>query len=225
MPPKGSKKAPKPTKNIMSTWPSPDPYDPANINPEHKLNTADHGFNRLGISNPIVTFMDPPERPKPPTFISIIDERAYLSAILQKLALARQFVEKEIELKLDTNRRMDKDVTAQLICAPPIVLNLQTQEVVRDLVKVRGEMMELVEKEGESAHNLQELGREFLWAWKELKGMLEWLVPGKSEVVRRGRAEVIMVEALGECLVEEEEEGEAGDGDDEGEGDGEKAFV
>jgi hypothetical protein len=81
----------------MSTWPSPAPYDLANIDPEHKLNTTDHGFNHLGIPNPIVTVVTPLVQPAPPIFTSPADEREYLKAILQKLALAREFVENEIK--------------------------------------------------------------------------------------------------------------------------------
>jgi hypothetical protein len=116
------------------------------------------------------------------------------------------------------------NVTVQLLCAPPIVFILQMQ-VVRDLVRLRKEMVGLADKEGESMEKIEELGYEFLWAWKELRGLLEWLVPGKTENVNMGRAEKIMVVAAsGECLVEMQEACD-GDGDDEDEGVGEKAFV
>jgi hypothetical protein len=208
----------------MSTWPSPDPYAPANIDPEHKFNTTDHSFNPLSISNPIVTVVTPLVQPAPPIFTSPADEREYLNAILQKLTLARKSVENETKHGLDVDRHMDKDVTAQLLCVLPIVFNLQTQQVIGDLVKLRKEMVELAERGGESAEKMQELGYQFLWAWKELRGVLEWLVPGKTKSMSRGRVEKIMLMALGESLVEEGEDG-GGDGGDEDEDDREKAFV
>jgi hypothetical protein len=214
MPPKPSKRLQKPANDIMSTWPSPNAYDTANINPEHRLNATDHGFNHLGIPNPIVSAAASPAQLTRPTFTHAVDEKKYLYAMTQKLALVRAFIYKEIELKLDPLRRMNRDATSQVLCKPPITFTFYAQEVVRDLVKLRKEIEEVARKEGRDAEKLQGLGYEFLWAWKELRGILVGLVPGKREV-RRGRAERVMEGALGECLVEEDE------GDDEGEGDGE----
>jgi hypothetical protein len=178
MRPKPSKKSQKPANDIMSTWPSPNAYDTANTNPEHSLNAADHGFNHLGIPNPIVSAAASPAQLTRPTFTHAVDEKKYLYAMMQKLSIARAFVDKEIELKLDPNRRMDRDATSRVLCKPPITFSFYAQEVVRDLVKLRKEIEEVAKKEGRNAEKLQELGYEFLWAWKELRGILEGLVPG-----------------------------------------------
>jgi hypothetical protein len=207
MPPKNTKEKHGPANDVSSRWPSPNPYDNANTDPSHRLNLKDHGFNYLGISGPIVSPPDPLNLALTytPRFSSTPTENSYLTHIAQKLHLGQQFIHAELAVALNPNRRMDRDATALLLCAPPISLTLYTQEVLRDLVKVRMEILKLGKDEMANEDRLQILGHEFLWTWNELGGILEGLVSW-SVGMKRNRAEKIMVVVLGESLIEGWEE-------------------
>jgi hypothetical protein len=68
---------------------------------------------------------------------------------------------------------MGKDQTVFLLSAEPISFGFYTQEVIRDLVKLRIGMLELGTNESENEERLQDLRHGFLWTWNELKSMLE----------------------------------------------------
>lgn len=207
--------------NAVSLWHSQEPQDSTNNDPLTKPNLVDYGFNHLNIPVPDYIPMTP--APAPPDAPSVKDptkQTAYLQTITAKLSSAKDFVLMEIEINLDPNRRMDKDVTAMLLAKGPIALNFYAQEVIRDLVKMRNKIHELGEKEDENEEELQQLGYEWLWYWKELKGAVVALVPKARVETQQKWAGEVMVGALGENLVEAPN-GEKMDVD----GDSEKAFV
>lgn len=207
--------------NARSLWPGKEPHDYPNNNSLHRINLIDYGFNYLNIPVPETPRVsDTPALPAAPSFKDPAKQATYLQTITAKLCSAKDFILKEIELGLDSNRRMDKDATAILLAKGPIAFNFYTQEFIRDLVKIRNKIHELGGNEDENEEELQKLGHEWLWFWKELKGAVVALVPKVRVETQQKWAEEIIVGALGENLVEAPD-GEKMDFD----GDGEKAFV
>jgi hypothetical protein len=220
MPPNNAKRKRTLAKDVPDTWPSPSPYNTTNTDPSHKLNLKDRGFNHLGIPTPILSTCDLPVIPTAPALLSPTTEESYITQIAQKPSLAQRFIHAELDLALNLNRRMDKDATTQLLCTPPISLTLYTQEVLRNLIKLRIEMLDLGKDESANEGKLQVLGHEFLWAWNELRGVLEGLMPGGDVEMRREMAERVLVGVLGESLVE----GVAEEGEGHGHGHEEKGL-
>jgi hypothetical protein len=218
-------KTPNPTPEMaVSLWPSKDPHSASNKDELHRINLIDYGFNHLDIPVPNpVSFADLPTLPEAQTFKDPAKEAAYLQLIANKLSLTKDFILKENELGLDSNRRVDKDPTAVLLAKGSITFSFYTQEVIRDLVNFRIKIFDLGQNdEYENEEALQKLGHEFFWAWRELKGLLLNLVPKTRDEVRDKWVEIIMVEVLGENLVEAGTEEEPMDVDGE---EREKAFV
>ncbi|KAF1919914.1 hypothetical protein BDU57DRAFT_536850 [Ampelomyces quisqualis] len=200
MPPKKAKPS---LDNAVSLWPSNNPHDSANHDPLHKVSLFDYGFNHLNIAVPEpMPYTDPPALPVAPTFKAPADEQRYLQTIASKLSLTKDFILKGNDLGLDSSLRMDKNATATLLAKGPITFNLYTQEIVRDLVNLRVKILDLGQNEAENDVALQQLAHEYLWVWRELKGVLVSLVPRARDEIMEKRAEDIMVEVLGESLVE-----------------------
>jgi hypothetical protein len=189
--------------SALDNWVSPNPYDVSNstqVNVNHHSNLEDFGFNHLKISVPVLP-SNVPKYLDDLVFTSVKAERAYIQFVQNKLYAARSFILKEIALNLDSNRRMDKDLTAVSLTKAPIIFAFHTQELIRDLVKLRSQIQKLGEDKSANDDEIQVLARDYLRAWKELQSVLVGLLP--EEVMERRRAETIMASVLGENLVEE----------------------
>jgi hypothetical protein len=182
-------------------------YGSNDANIAHESNNIDHGF---GIARPAVLAAAPAAEifPPIPEFDNRIQEAKHIDLIEKKLTIVRRFIHKENELGLAPNRRMDKDPVAVELSKGMIMLTFRTQAVIRDLVNLRPRLIELANDQEKNADELQTLMADFLWAWKELRGVLAFLVPGPTEVERLRRAEVVMTNVLGENIVVEEQVGE-----------------
>jgi hypothetical protein len=206
MPPKKSKPKPVDPNSALADWPSPNPFDNENTNLLNPTNLKDHGFNSLNLSIPLTTTLDISPSPSPPIFVSPASEAAYLHTLRNKLWFAQEFIVTETELSLSPNRRLDKDPTAISLTQGPIPFSLYMQEVIRDSVNVRTQILELAKTKGVDDEAMQPLGNRFLWTWFELRGMLAGMVPGEDGQ-RERRAEEMMVDVMGDNLVERVEGG------------------
>jgi hypothetical protein len=167
-------------------------------NTNHPSNVVDHGFNHLKIrvyrrKVPVPTY------PPTPVFTSTTDEGKYIQLVHAKLAAAKDFIDKEMALGLDPNRHMGKDKTAVLLAEPPITITFRGQELIRDLVKLRGQILSLALDEEANEDEIQARAHEYLRAWEELRSIMWILLP--SEVKESDQAEKIMESVLGDNLV------------------------
>jgi hypothetical protein len=167
-------------------------------NANHPSNVVDHGFNHLKIrvhrrNVPVPTY------PPNPVFTTTTDERKYIRLVHAKLAAAKDFIDKEMALGLDPNRHMDKDKTAVLLAGPPITITFRGQELIRDLVKLRGQILELALDEEANEGEIQARAHDYLRAWEELRSIMWILLP--SEVRESDQVEKIMESVLGDNLV------------------------
>jgi hypothetical protein len=92
---------------------------------------------------------------------------------------------------------MQKDKTAMLLAAPPILFSLYCQECIRDVVKLRREIVEATRDEMVDAREEEEPRGKFDEGWREVKAVVSVLMPGESQVVREERAERAMVNVFG----------------------------
>ncbi|KAH7088778.1 hypothetical protein FB567DRAFT_619591 [Paraphoma chrysanthemicola] len=171
----------------------------------HNANNIDHGFgtDRPAFETPI---HDPAPFPDIPKLDNVTEERTYVASIEEKLSVAQAFIRKETELSVDPTRNPYKDPVAVELAKGPIMFTFRTQEVIRDLVTLRVKLYKLAEDQEKNEAELQVVMVQYLWAWKELRGVLVWLMPGPTEGERERRAEVVMANVLGANIVDEENE-------------------
>jgi hypothetical protein len=199
--------------SIIAAWPSSDPLDSANADNLHPKNLKDNGFNALNLRIPAARAIDPAPPSTPPIFATPASEERYLLVLRDKLWWAQSFIVTEGEHKLSLTRRMDKDATATTLAQGPIPFSLYMQEVIRDSVNVREQILEWAKHKSVDDDEMQPLARTFFWTWEELKTMLGRMVPGESEESRQRKAEDIMEDVMGANLVEGVERVEGIDGE------------
>lgn len=199
----------------------------------------DYGFNHLSIPAPIPSPLTPssflhtyptfhPDPPGTPNAQTASDKATkYAHLIHAKLVLVKRFVVLEREMGLDRGRAMHKDQTARALAEGPIVFDLGVQEVVRDLVWLKGEIEQQLEmgrgedagekfegkgkgkqkqKDGEvqwkDEHELleermQELLRKYWWAWEYLVGRVVGMCPLAEGKELRDWVERVVDKVLG----------------------------
>ncbi|KAH7069129.1 hypothetical protein BKA63DRAFT_581009 [Paraphoma chrysanthemicola] len=190
---------------VRKTWANIEDLNLAyEANLAHHANNIDHGFgtDRPALEPPL---HDPVSFPDVPRLVSVTEERKYVASIEAKLSLAQAFIRKESELGLDPNRNPYKDPVAVELAKGPIMFTFRTQEAIRDLVTLRVKLYKLGEDQEKNEAELQIDMAQFLWAWRELRGVLVWLMPGPTEGERERRAEVVMTNVLGANIVDEED--------------------
>jgi hypothetical protein len=97
---------------------------------------------------------------------------------------------------------MDKDPAARFLATPPILITNYTQELIRDLIKLRVQATKITNPEGPEA---LEICIKFVWAWNELKCVIRIMMAGQddADAQKARRADECMVKVLGEHIVEE----------------------
>lgn len=199
---------------VAANWSSPNPGHHLNTHPhnqtnlKHPSNLVDHGFNHLNLHTHSVPLVHDIPTFQEPTFPDPHDEQLYFNTLQEKLKMAKLFILKEVELGLDPNRRMDKDPPAVALTQPPVVFTNYTQELIRDLVKLRIELERLrrLGADGD-VKEVQDAIAPYQWSWKEMRSILSSLVPGDYMKIRHDRVEKMMFEVLGK-MFDEVQEGE-----------------